>query len=248
MRNKIITLFLLTLPLTTFSESRIKVAVIDTGVHVFMANEDFMCDEKPVSYSGNSPYDTHGHGTNIIGIISEGINPKTHCIVSINFYKQEASGEQSLKAIVKSLKHVYNDHSIRYLNLSLGGPTPSNVEKLYIKRLLLRGVTIVAAAGNDGQNLDIPRNNYYPASYKETLNYSNFYVVKSLSHTSNYGKIVTDTFSGINVKPKFWYSKRMTGTSQATAQKMSSILKNVVLYKTGDVDEQHKSDRRRKCN
>jgi len=248
MRNKIIALFLFIIPLTTFSESRIKVAVIDTGVHMLMANEDFMCDEKPVSYSGTSAYDSHGHGTNIIGIISEGLNPKTHCIISINFFNPKANGEESLQATIKSLKHVYNDHSVRYLNLSLGGAFSSATEKLYIQRLLLRGVTIVAAAGNNGQNLDILHNHYYPASYKETLKYSNFHVVKSLHSTSNYGKIVTDVFPGVNIKPNFWYSRRLTGTSQAAAQKMSSILKNVVLYKTGDVDEQHKSNRRGKCN
>lgn len=215
-----------------------------------MQGMEFMCKEKPKSFINKDPYDSHGHGSNIIGIIGRSINPKTHCIVSLKFYHQGVeSGEAHLKASIKALKHVIKDKKIRYLNLSMGGPEADGTERLYIKRILIRGVVIVAAAGNEKDNLDTKEGKYYPASYRDSFKFSNFYVVKSLLSNSNYGNIVTDTFSGINVRPKpgILGVRPMSGTSQAAAQKMAEILKNVVLYSTGDVNGQQKANKRGKC-
>jgi len=246
MKN-IILLILFILPLTTFAENRIKIAVIDTGVSHLMSQEKFMCKGKPVSTAHNSPYDDHGHGTNVIGIIGQEIDPKTHCIVSIKFYNKLHSNVQTVKSTVKALKLVLADRSIRYLNLSLGGGQSYSIEKKYIRRLLIRGVTITAAAGNEGKSLDTEQGKYYPASYRETLKFPNFRVVGSKLPSSNYGKIVTDVRSGDRVKPNFWYARRLSGTSQAAAQKMAEIIRNVVLYNTGDINGQQKVDKRGKC-
>jgi subtilisin family serine protease len=244
MKNLIILLFIFICASVKAVETRTKIAVIDTGVHKQMAKEKFMCENGVLDATGiKNPYDTHGHGTNIVGIIAEKINPKTHCIVSINFYVHYHSGEQSQASVNNALKMVIADPSIRYLNMSLGGEGYSSLEQSYIKRLLIRGVKVVVAAGNEGKNLDTPMYKYYPASHREVLPYPNFYVVASELPSSNKGKVVTDTYSGKNIKPKFWYSLRFSGTSQAAAQKMADILNNVVLYSTGDKNGSQKSYR-----
>lgn len=224
-------------------ETRIKIAVIDTGVHRIMAKEKFMCKDKPVSFADGNPYDYHGHGTNIIGTIGQSINPETHCIVSIDFYS--GNSKTDTKATLDALKYVLTDPAIRYVNMSLGGPGFSNTEKNLIQRILVRGIVLTVAAGNDSSNLDSPNYEYYPALYRKTLKYPNFHVVRSKLPSSNYGSVVTATMSG-DIKPNFFYARRMQGTSQASAQYMAKLIKDVVLYSTGEHNGQQKSDRRRK--
>lgn len=226
------------------AENRIKVAVIDTGVYKKMEKLPFMCKQDQINFTSDVNYDVHGHGSNIVGIIGESIDTKTHCIVSIKFYNEKASGAANLKGSIDALKYVLEDTKIRYVNVSMGGPAPSLLEKSLIKRMLTRGITIVAAAGNERSNLNNPKNKYYPASYRDEFNHSNFCVVKSMHKSTNYGSVVTDTFSGINVGVKSLpYVPVMTGSSQATAQKTAQLLKNVVLLYRSNHDRKQTSDR-----
>lgn len=235
---------------TAKAENRIKIAVIDTGVYKKMEKLPFMCNEKQVNFTSDVPYDVHGHGSNVAGIIGESLNPKTHCIVSIKFYDEKSSGVGNFVASNRALSYILRDQKIRYVNLSMGGPsssefkTLSNQEKSFIKRILIRGITIIAAAGNESSSLDTLKGKYYPASYRDEFKYSNFYVVKSKHSSTNYGSIVTDTFSGINVGPKTLpYVPKMTGSSQATAQKTAQLLKNVVLLYRSKDDRKQTGDR-----
>lgn len=219
------------------AENRIKVAVIDTGISREMAKKNFICKGGLLDFTQTHPYDTNGHGTNIVEIISENINPKTHCIVSLKFYLSTSSGSKNLSNSLNALRAVAEDYSIKYLNLSLGGPEPDIIERNILRSILARGVIVTAAAGNERDNLD-GKEKYYPASYRETLKYKNFYVVKSRLYSSNYGSVVTDTYEGCNRKSYLSdvTIKPLCGTSQASAQKMSDILKSLVLYRTGDIN------------
>lgn len=212
-----------------------------------------MCKGKQINFTKMKSYDTHGHGSNIVGIIGESLNPKTHCVLSIKGLDPKANSGDVMESIFKSYRYVLSDTSIRYLNLSLGGIEFSAIEKNLIKRMLVRGIKVIVAAGNERQDLDkcyIRRNRkicnkYYPASYREEFKFDNFYVVKSRASSTNYGKVVTDTFSGVNIGPKYLsYVPKMTGTSQATAQKTAQLLKNVVLIDRSYNDRKQTSDRK----
>lgn len=241
----ILSFVLFTLTFQAKAENRIKVAVIDTGIYPHMEKMDFMCKNGVQDFTHTSPYDNHGHGSNIVGIIAEGMNSKTHCIISLKFYdKGQRSGQQMTQSMINAFRYTLLDTKIRYINISGGGPAPSDREKNIVKRILTRGIKLIAAAGNESSNLDTEKGKYYPASYRDELKYPNFYVVKSRHSSSNYGSIVTDTFSGINVKPKISGVQAMTGTSQATAQKTASLLKNVVLYKGSKNARKQTSNRR----
>jgi len=222
MRNIILLFFLLIATTQLKAEDRIKIAVIDSGISFSQATADYACKDGHKSFVDGSIYAQNNHGQNIISIISKAVNPKTHCIRSYKVYYDKISGEDSLAGTVKSLKHIAKDYSVRFLNISMGGAEPDYTEKLLIKRLLIRGVQIAVAAGNKKTNLD-RKCNYYPACYKQELDYYNFYVVKSKLDSSNYGKIVTDTYRGYKIGTPV-----LSGTSQATAQKMVFLLKSMV--------------------
>ena len=230
--------------LSSMAEDRIKVAILDTGIGVFQKQKRYMCKEGHKAYSGGRIYDKHGHGTNIISIISKGIDPKTHCIVMYKVWRAEKNRKvQVIKAINSSLRNIIKDYSVRYLNISMAGVDENKVEKKLLQRLLVRGVTITVAAGNGGLNLS-RECSAFPACYRNDffLN-ERYHVVGSNLRSSNYGDVVTDVMPGINAG-----NPVQSGTSQASAQKMQKILKNVVYnsrrYKNGS--QQKSSSNRRK--
>lgn len=225
--KKIILSLLLTFS-SVFAETRIKVAIIDTGIGVKQKYADYSCQKDHKSFVDSNIYDYHGHGTNIISIISKSINPKTHCIVSYKVWKDKVPDQKIMNATVNALKSIVKDISIKYVNISMGGPSPHSLERKLIEKLLIRGVIISVAAGNgddEGNGYDLDKKCvFYPACYRQTLKYSNFNVVSTFTlRSSNQGKIVTDKFSGYRVGTPV-----MSGTSQATAQKTAQILKSMV--------------------
>lgn len=182
-----------------------------------------MCRNGVINYTLGQTEDNHGHGSNIVGIISKGINPKTHCIVSIKFYKNEDSIIENTNSYYKALEYIDSDPQIKYLNLSLGGNAYESREKSYLFGFLKKGMTLTVASGNDGINLDT-HGGYYPACYKKEYPGENFHVVRAYLG-SNYGSIVTDKASGLLVDPEIPGVRALSGSSQATAQIMAEILK-----------------------
>jgi len=210
--------------------SRIKVIVIDSGVGNHQINQPYMCKNASKTLVGNGKFDNSGHGTNIISIIQQGINVKTHCIVSYKIWYAGISGEDSIAASIKALRLALNSKNVGFVNISMGGPEPHKMEKFLIKQLLINNVKVVVAAGNgdgNGKAINLDKNcEYFPACYKKTLQYTNFYVVTANLYSSNYGAIVTDKLNGINIGiPK------RSGTSQATASKTSQLLKKCGILK-----------------
>ena len=222
MRKLILLIFMIMAASQLRAENRVKVAVIDTGISFKQSVADYACKDGHKTYVDDSIYSQHKHGINIISIISKTINPNTHCIKSYKVWTNGVTAKKSVDSTVKALRDISRDYNVRFLNISMGGPEPYYQERVYIKRLLIRGVQIVVAAGNEKSNLD-KKCDYFPACYKQTLDYYNFYVVKSQLPSSNHGKIVTDTYTGSKVG-----TPALSGTSQAAAQKMQFLLKSMV--------------------
>jgi hypothetical protein len=221
MRKLLLLMFLIYSVKALSTDDRIRIVIIDTGISVSQYNSSYVCKDGHKSFVDTDIYDTNGHGTNIISIVSLGINVRTHCIVSYKFYSDSKSN--SIEQVINALLSAMRDDRIKYINMSMEGAGSYIFEKKLIRALLDRGVIITVAAGNKRQDLDIECNTF-PACYKKDLDYENFYVVGSKLTSSNYGKVVTDIFSGRNVG-----SPIMSGTSQASAQKLADILKHVVL-------------------
>jgi minor extracellular serine protease Vpr len=139
----------------------IKIAVIDTGVdHLhpdlfgfgpggkIIGGYNFVDEDK-------MPLDTNGHGTEVSGIIASdgqlrGIAPKA----SILAYKVSDNGENvSSDLIIKAVNKAIED-DVDIINISLGvNKTNSKIDDV-VRKATKNGIVVVAAAGNDGPELE----------------------------------------------------------------------------------------------
>ncbi|MEH6650888.1 MAG: S8 family peptidase [Motiliproteus sp.] len=104
----------------------------------------------------NSPWDDHGHGTHIAGIIAagrdngigiSGIAPNARLMV---LKVVDASGHASGSHIAQAVRYA-TDKGARLIHLSLGGQEPGAVELDAINYALDREVVVITAAGNQAR-------------------------------------------------------------------------------------------------
>lgn len=167
----------------------IRWAVLDTGIRAdhphFARHKNVVqmwdCTKRgdPVQVaatSGDKPFDTHGHGTHVAGIIAgeqtvrdaktgaqtalNGMGPETQ-LLGYRVLDGQGNGQDSW--IIKALDHIgdQNEHSgelfVHGVNLSLGGGFDPSVYGCghsplcrELRRLWRQGVLVVLAAGNEG--------------------------------------------------------------------------------------------------
>ena len=130
----------------------VTIALLDTGV----AKVSDLSHVKHINVSGGPDGDGLGHGTFLAGIIGgrgefAGVAPAA-TLVDVQVADKE--GSTSLSKVLKGLQAVANRRDVDVLNFSLstGSPLPPAFDPLAraLDRLWARGVTVVAAAGNDG--------------------------------------------------------------------------------------------------
>jgi len=168
------------------------------------------------------PLDTLGHGTNIVGIIESYARPAhiNYCILILKYYSNK-NNSNNLLATVFSIREAIK-LGAKYINYSSGGADPSKKEQTEVENFLNGGGIFVTAAGNDGLNLDIPKNHRYPPDYDKRI-----VVVGMLekdgtkARISNYGSVVNRWEVGRSV---LGYQVIQSGTSQATAVAMGKIV------------------------
>ena len=148
---------------------------------------------------GNRPWDYDGHGTVVTGIISAahndigiaGINPDAKIMVLKalgNFGTTRAS--YLAEAIVYAA-----DNGADIINLSVGGPLTSRMEASALEYAHEKGVLIVAAAGNDGIELD----DYGPGGNESVVTVGATYFDDRTTAFSNFGERVDLTAPGVDV-------------------------------------------------
>lgn len=105
----------------------------------------------------NSPWDDHGHGTHVAGIIAAGrdngvgiagIAPNARLMV---LKVVDASGHASGSQIAAAIRYAV-DHGARLIHLSLGGQQPTEAEMDALNYALDRDVLVITAAGNQARN------------------------------------------------------------------------------------------------
>lgn len=216
------------------SEKRsIRVAIIDTGIdphHPFLAHNLYLPEKEisPQNFGVDfttkngpvfTPYDQQGHGTHIAGII-KGIYSSVQILV-IKYYNPKATGEENLNASIQALEYALKAN-VDIINYSGGGVDPSEKELKILRQAYHQGTLVVAAAGNEKSNLDLPANSYYPASYgldhviSVTAHDSDFQILP----VANWGKTAIDLAApGFQISSTLPQGRKgqMTGTSQATA-------------------------------
>jgi serine protease len=208
----------------------IKIAVIDSGIDKSQASVK-LCADGHKDFTGEGLHDVRGHGTIVSKLIDDVAKDEDYCQVII---KYSAVNENNNAAnLIEALKYVVT-LDVTQVNISAGGIGKNKPEKDAILKILNKGMTIVAAAGNEGQNLDVDCN-YFPACYD-----SRIIVVGALDESgkrysgSNYGKVVDFYFSGVNIRLG---NQIYSGTSMATASVSGSLI--VVKKKFREI-QQHK--------
>ena len=100
---------------TSSADDDIDIAIIDTGIdptndifqnRLYIGENKATLDNYGVDFSLHAPdfgqpYDQHGHGTHIAGIIAE-LAPKARLHI-LKYYNPNATGEQNLTSTIKAL-------------------------------------------------------------------------------------------------------------------------------------------------
>ncbi|MEW6610265.1 MAG: S8 family peptidase [Patescibacteria group bacterium] len=160
----------------------VTVAVVDTGVAyedytdpvtrkifkqapdlagtAFVEGYDFVNDD-------THPNDDNAHGTHVAGTIAQttnnnlGVAGVAFKAILMPVKVLGASGSGTLADVADGIRWAA-DHGAKVINLSLGTTASSNTVKNAVAYAYGKGVTLVAAAGNDGK-----KRNTYPAAYDQ---------------------------------------------------------------------------------
>ena len=171
----------------------VKVAIIDTGCDVNHPNlkdriinvRNFTTDDKG---SINNVTDYVGHGTHVAGIISAsdigekgiiGVAPK--CDLFILKALTRSGGKTTW--VTEAIKYAVS-HNVDIINMSLGSEQPSPEMYEAIKRAIDKGICVVVASGNNGDNNSNTNELNYPASYNECISVGSVKYLKSNSRFS----------------------------------------------------------------
>lgn len=166
----------------------VTVAVIDTGVTrvpdlrqtQFVPGYNFVDDNRDTT-------DFHGHGTHVAGTIAQatnneygvaGIAPQAR-IMPLKVLGENGGG--TVADIAEAIKYAA-DNGANVINLSLGGGGESRTLADAIDYAYGKGVVIVAAAGNEGQNAAA-----YPGRYPRVISVAATDATGNKTDYSNFG-------------------------------------------------------------
>jgi subtilisin family serine protease len=162
--------------------------------------------------------DWYGHGSHVAGIVGArfnngigiaGMAPKTR-LMPIGVFAPPGYGTYAdeIEAIAYA-----TDEGAKVINLSLGGTAYSRGEQVAIEYATRHGVVVVAAAGNDGREV-----NHWPAAHEAAIAVASTTANDTRSSFSNQGDFVDVAAPGssiISVRMNGGYVN-MSGTSMAT--------------------------------
>ena len=122
----------------------------DFGTTVFVAGFDFINND-------THPNDDNFHGTHVASVIAEATNNGTGvaglafgtALMPVKVLDAEGFGDTF--SIAEGIDFAAANNDVKVINMSLGGGGTSNSISTAITRAVGRGVTVVAAAGNDGE-------------------------------------------------------------------------------------------------
>ncbi len=192
----------------------VKVGIIDTGVDYTHEELKHLFNQcKGYNFiDGTDPIDDNGHGSHVAGIIgglTTGVAPEC-TLYSLKVLDKDGAGSSIniLKALDWSISN-----KLDVVNMSLGSPFCSDIENTVIQTALLKGIRIVAAAGNDGENECM-----YPSSYEGVISVSAVNNSLERADFSNYNDKITVAAPGVEIFSTYKNNSYQTlsGTSMAS--------------------------------
>lgn len=168
----------------------IRVAVIDTGVE----NNDTFAG-RIVGGSDSLPGEDY-HGSYVAGTLLY----NTPDNVKVYSYKAGSGTEISTASAAAAIDKAVSD-GCDIINMSFGGEDIDLTLYKSIIKANLKGVIMLAAAGNDSKNLSVY--NQYPAEFSEVFAIGSMTESKSLDTSSNYGTGIFTYATGANVRSNY---------------------------------------------
>ncbi|BAY95251.1 MULTISPECIES: S8 family peptidase [unclassified Tolypothrix] len=252
----------------TQGDPNIVVAVLDTGIN--LAHPEYQDSLLPgydfvdiIDGAGkfvgdflgadDVPDDEVGHGTHVTGIIGGkglgmpvGVVPKCKILPVRVLGAMEKNGRRVGAGLVDNINAGIKwavDQGVQVINMSLGiphtgGGLPHEEVVNYAQE---KGVTIVAASGNDGQE-----QLYYPGALPHVIAVGAIDETGAIAKFSTYGKQVSLVAPGTNIYSTYLHNEYSfsTGTSHASPFVAGAValLKSYALKKRGKTisDEQVK--------
>ncbi len=174
------------------------------------------------------PLDENGHGTHTAGTIAAsrdgsgviGVAPKVK-IMAIRFLGPEGQG--TTEGAIRSIRYAVR-MGARVISASWGGPGFSSLLAQAVQEAVDAGVVFVAAAGNEGRDID--RVPVYPASLPGVISVAASNSVDQLAGFSNFGLSSVwvaapgDRIYSTHLNGKY---ASLSGTSMATPQVAGAV-------------------------
>lgn len=210
-------------------------AILDTG---FSANstwlQSYVTNTYNVITNDEDVYDTSTHGT---AVATAAVLAMQEAPVDLLIIKIDRNGQLSVANIVKGINYAI-EQGADVINMSIGGTSPDDAEQHAVQAALNRGITVVAAAGNNAEQGN--RFNY-PASYSGVLSIGAMTKDQTRASFSNYNNTLTLMAPGEAVP--LLYKQRIqaiNGTSFATPFAAATIA-SVLQYSDASMPLLHRA-------
>ena len=215
-----------------FQGENTKSYVVDSGID--FTNTDFegrVTTGYDAVQDGRGTGDCNGHGTHVAGTIGSktfGVAKKTS-LIPVRVLDCAGSGYNS--SVIAGLNWIAGNYvpgEPAVVNMSLGGSASSTLDEA-VENLISRGITVVAAAGND--NVDAC--NHSPARTPAAITVGATTNVDARASYSNFGSCLDIFAPGTDI-PSTWlgvnYYAILSGTSMAAPHVAGIIVRFLSQY------------------
>jgi subtilisin family serine protease len=199
----------------------VTVAVLDTGIdydHHEICGR-FTSEKGTDTISGGDPLDVNGHGTHVAGTIAgKNVGIATGCtLYAVKVLNDYGGGTDG--SVMRGIDWATR-RGVDVINMSLGGPGKTRAFQMVIDAAHAAGVTLVAAAGNEGR--EVPS---YPAAYENVISVAALDKNKERAHFSNRHASLDVSAPGVSIysiAPRGGYATH-SGTSMASPHVAGTI-------------------------